>query len=77
MIRLKKKAEAKAVEAAAAPTETKSESTAEDNADGKSGEGLKLFGIGGKGGSGNEEKKVGKKRTPGEIRIQKGELLVV
>lgn len=35
--------------------------------------GLKLLGIGGKGArSGNLIKSVGKKRTPGEIRIQKG-----
>ena len=35
--------------------------------------GLKLLGIGGKGAqSGNIVKAAGKKRTPGEIRIQKG-----
>jgi hypothetical protein len=35
--------------------------------------GLKLLGIGGRGArSGNVVKSAGKKRTPGEIRIQKG-----
>jgi hypothetical protein len=38
-----------------------------------SGGGLKLLGIGGRGArSGNVIKSAGKKRTPGEIRIQKG-----
>lgn len=37
--------------------------------------GLKLLGIGGKGAqSGNVVKAAGKKRTPGEIRIQKGSI---
>ena len=39
------------------------------------GGGLKLLGIGGKGArTGIAGKSTGKKRTPGEIRIQKGEL---
>ena len=48
---------------------------------GAGGGGLKLLGIGGKGArSGTVTKSAGKKRTPGEIRIQKGlfvELLIL
>lgn len=44
--------------------------------EGSNGGGLKLLGIGGKGArTGTVTKVAGKKRTPGEIRIQKGQLL--
>ena len=42
--------------------------------EGSNGGGLKLLGIGGKGArTGTVTKVAGKKRTPGEIRIQKGQ----
>ena len=46
----------------------------EGKAEEKSATGLKLLGIGGKGIGQSGAKKVGKRRSPGEIRIQKGTL---
>mgnify|MGYP003386107525 CR=1 FL=1 len=82
MLRMKKaKAEAAALAAATTtPMETDSNdktifTKAEEGAQsgGAGSGGLKLLGVGGKSGTGTGDKKsVGKKRTPGEIRIQKG-----
>ena len=76
MIRLKKKAEAKE-EAKngdnSSSTDSKTESNDANESDSK-GTGLKLLGVGGRVASNDEAKKVGKKRTPGEIRIQKGNI---
>ena len=78
--------EASAAETPGAPqgvtTSSSSAQEANLNADiasngdeGASGGGLKLLGIGGKGArTGTVTKVAGKKRTPGEIRIQKGQL---
>ena len=68
MLALKKKreAEAAAVKAAAA-AEPKQEP---DDAAGP--QKVSLFGIGGEKKTKNGDSKTGKKRTPGEIRIQKG-----
>lgn len=78
MIRLKKKPEEKVDSATATATATTSNGT-EDNSntsnnsasDGKD-SGFKLLGIGGRNFTTGESKAVGKKKTPGEIRIQKG-----
>jgi ubiquitin-conjugating enzyme E2 M len=67
MMRLKKQAKEEA------PKHPPSNGDVNETADSKSSEGggFKLLGVGGKVGSSGEEKKTGKKRTPGEIRIQK------
>lgn len=76
MIRLKqKKAEAqkkeeKATETAAATSSDETSSSSEPAAPA----GLKLFSVGGVQNEKTGDKKAGKKRTPGEIRIQKGYL---
>lgn len=87
MLRLKKKAEAKveeekiaesksseniSVKSDVTPMET-DEPTTTHVADEKSDEGkVSLLGVGGKSTRTDGSKKAGKKRTPGEIRIQKG-----
>ena len=79
MLRKKKEAEKKAAakaaaeaEAAAAPgTENKDESTEE-----KKPQKVSLLGVGGKKKKDSGSNKEGKKRTAGEIRIQKGESFV-
>ena len=85
MLRLKQKKadEAKKAEeiAASVVTETPvdqaielSDNTAKEENNGNTDE-IKLLGIGGKSSRSTDGvKKVGKKKTPGEIRIQKGEL---
>lgn len=70
MMRLKK--QAKPEEAAAKPAPSNDDNTQKpDTKEGGGSGGFKLLGVGGKVGTANDEKKVGKKRTPGEIRIQK------
>jgi hypothetical protein len=73
MLALKKKreAEAAAVKAAAA-VEPKQEP-----GDAAGPQKVSLFGIGGEKKTKNGDSKTGKKRTPGEIRIQKGKLLIL
>jgi len=67
MMRLKKPPK----EEAPKPAPSNDDNT--NKADGKEteGGGFKLLGVGGKVGTSTDEKKVGKKKTPGEIRIQK------
>jgi len=82
MIRLKqKKAEPKPEEVASGTNlaeekkdvsnEASSSSISEVNGESSANSGLKLFGVGGKQSTSTEVKKPGKKRTPGELRIQK------
>lgn len=78
MLALKKKREAEAKAAAEEAERAKADG---DNGDGTSGGGpeappekVSLLGIGGKKKNKNGEKTGGKKRSPGEIRIQKGKL---
>lgn len=82
MIRMQKKAAAKAETSADAPASKESasdspsttpavdESTGSESKEGE--QKVSLLGIGGKAIGGGAAKAAGKKRTPGEIRIQKG-----
>jgi len=70
MLALKKKREAEAKAKAAASAEEQAAGTPTATPEMKK---VSLFGVGGKKKQGNGEgKTTGKKRTPGEIRIQKG-----
>ena len=70
MLALKKKREAEAKAAAAASAEEQAAGTPTSTPQAKK---VSLFGVGGKKKQENGEgKTTGKKRTPGEIRIQKG-----
>lgn len=72
MIRLKKKAEEKKaleeIEAGSDPSLAVSEEKNSEN----SSSGFKLLGVEGKSVKSGEAKVISKKKTPGEIRIQKG-----
>jgi hypothetical protein len=76
MIRMQKKAVAKAedqaINEAPASKESSEEPMAVESSEGK----VSLLGIGGRQIGGAGTKPAGKRRTPGEIRIQKGLLLL-
>ena len=73
MLALKKKREAEAKAAAEEAARAKEEPASAENGAGKT-EKVSLFGIGGQKKNKNGDGKTGKKRSPGEIRIQKGKL---
>ena len=74
MLALKKKREAEAKAAAEEAARAKEEPASAENGAGKT-EKVSLFGIGGQKKNKNGDGKTGKKRSPGEIRIQKGKML--
>ena len=78
MLALKKKREAEAKAAAEEAARAKEEPTTDGNGATAGGDNnnkkVSLFGIGGAKQTKNGDGKTGKKRTPGEIRIQKGKL---
>ena len=71
MLALKKKREAEAKAAADEAARAKEEPNG-DNGSAAKPEKVSLLGIGGKKQDNNSKKSTGKKRSPGEIRIQKG-----
>lgn len=75
MLALKKKREAEAKAAAEEAARAKQEPSGGNGAEGKS-EKVSLLGIGGKKKNKNGDGKTGKKRSPGEIRIQKGNFCI-
>lgn len=72
MLALKKKREAEAKAAAEEAERAKAEAANGNGAGPEAPEKVSLLGIGGKKKTKNGEKAGGKKRSPGEIRIQKG-----
>jgi hypothetical protein len=71
MLALKKKREAEAKAKAEEAARAKEEPPADNGGEAKT-EKVSLFGIGGEKKNKNGDGKTGKKRSPGEIRIQKG-----
>ena len=71
MLALKKKREAEAKAAAEEAARAKEEPSGDNGGEAKL-EKVSLFGIDGKKKKNNGDGKTGKKRSPGEIRIQKG-----